>query len=97
MKYPIGIQDFKKIRKEGFAFYDLESERTLSSKLLTTSTSQNVNQMEVQKKLFNNQKQKNYAAPFAMNKRKVITLGINFSSKTRGVESWNELCRQQQR
>ena len=31
---------------------------------------------------------KNYAAPFAMNKRKVITLGINFSSKTRGVESW---------
>lgn len=31
---------------------------------------------------------KNYAAPFAMDKRKVITLGINFSSKTRGVESW---------
>ena len=26
MKYPIGIQDFEKIRKEGFAFYDLESE-----------------------------------------------------------------------
>lgn len=31
---------------------------------------------------------KNYAAPFAMDKQKVITLGINFSSKTRGVESW---------
>lgn len=31
---------------------------------------------------------KNYAAPFAMDKRKVITLGINFSNKTRGVESW---------
>lgn len=31
---------------------------------------------------------KNYAASFAMDKRKVITLGINFSSKTRGVESW---------
>ena len=31
---------------------------------------------------------KNYAAPFAMDKRKVITLGINFSYKTRGVESW---------
>ena len=31
---------------------------------------------------------KNYAAPFAMDKRNVITLGINFSSKTRGVESW---------
>lgn len=31
---------------------------------------------------------KNYAVPFAMDKRKVITLGINFSSKTRGVESW---------
>lgn len=31
---------------------------------------------------------KNYAAPFGMDNRKVITLGINFSSKTRGVESW---------
>ena len=39
MKYPIGIQDFKKIHKEGSAFYDLESEWTLSSILLTTSTS----------------------------------------------------------
>ena len=31
---------------------------------------------------------KNYAAPFDMDKRKVIKLGINFSSRTRGVESW---------
>ena len=31
---------------------------------------------------------KNYAAPFAMDKRTIIKLGINFSSKTRGVESW---------
>lgn len=31
---------------------------------------------------------KKYAAPFAMDKRTVIKLGINFSSKTRGVESW---------
>lgn len=32
---------------------------------------------------------KNYAAPFAMDKRTIIKLGINFSSKTRGVESWD--------
>ena len=31
---------------------------------------------------------KNSAAPFAMDKRTVIKIGINFSSKTRGVESW---------
>ena len=31
---------------------------------------------------------KNHAAPFAMDKRTIIKLGINFSSKTRGVESW---------
>ena len=30
----------------------------------------------------------NYAAPFAIDKRTVIKIGINFSSKTRGVESW---------
>ena len=33
---------------------------------------------------------KNYAAPFAMDKRTVVRLGINFSSKTRGVESWKQ-------
>ena len=32
--------------------------------------------------------EKNYAATFAMDKRTVIKIGINFSSKTRGVESW---------
>ena len=32
--------------------------------------------------------EKNYASPFGMNKRTIIKLGINFSSKTRGVESW---------
>lgn len=31
---------------------------------------------------------KNYAPPFGMNKRTIIKLGINFSNKTRGVESW---------
>ena len=31
---------------------------------------------------------KNYAAPFTMDKRNIIKLDINFSSKTRGVESW---------
>ena len=29
-----------------------------------------------------------YDAPFAMDKRKLIKIGINFSSETRGVESW---------
>lgn len=33
---------------------------------------------------------KKYAAPFAMDKRTVVKLGINFSSKTRGVESWKQ-------
>ena len=32
--------------------------------------------------------EKNYASPFVMNKRTIIKLGINFSSKTRGVENW---------
>ena len=32
--------------------------------------------------------EKNYAATFAMDKRTVIKIGINFSSKTSGVESW---------
>lgn len=32
--------------------------------------------------------EKNYASPFGMNKRTIIKLGINFSSKTRGVEDY---------
>ena len=30
----------------------------------------------------------NYAEPFAMDKRRIYKIGINFSSKTRGVEEW---------
>ena len=31
---------------------------------------------------------KNYAAPFANDKRKLYKIGINFSSKIRGIEEW---------
>jgi len=31
---------------------------------------------------------KNYAAPFAMDKRKIIKLGIEFDSNTRGIKEW---------
>ena len=31
---------------------------------------------------------KNYAAPFAMDERKIIKLGIEFDSQTRGVKEW---------
>jgi len=31
---------------------------------------------------------KNYAAPFAMDKRKIIKLGIEFDSETRGIKDW---------
>lgn len=30
----------------------------------------------------------NYAAPFAMDKRHIYKIGVNFSSQTRGVEQW---------
>ena len=30
----------------------------------------------------------NYAAPFAMDKRRIYKIGVNFSSQTRGVEQW---------
>ncbi len=31
---------------------------------------------------------KGYAAPFAMDSRKLYKIGVNFSGKTRGIESW---------
>jgi hypothetical protein len=31
---------------------------------------------------------KNYALPFAVNNRKIVKVGINFSSKTRNIERW---------
>ena len=31
---------------------------------------------------------KKYAAPFANDKRKLYKIGINFSSKIRGIEEW---------
>ena len=32
--------------------------------------------------------EKEYAAPFASDTRKVIKIGVNFSSKTRNIDSW---------
>jgi hypothetical protein len=31
---------------------------------------------------------KQYALPFAMDQRKLICVGVNFSSKTRNIERW---------
>jgi hypothetical protein len=31
---------------------------------------------------------KNYALPFANNNRKLVKVGVNFSSKTRNIEHW---------
>jgi len=34
--------------------------------------------------------EKNYAKPYLTDKRKVICIGVNFSSRTRTVEEWKE-------
>jgi Holliday junction resolvase-like predicted endonuclease len=31
---------------------------------------------------------KNYALPFAVDKRKLVKVGVNFSSKTRNIDRW---------
>jgi hypothetical protein len=31
---------------------------------------------------------KNYALPFAVDGRKLLKIGVNFSSKTRNIERW---------
>lgn len=35
--------------------------------------------------------EKNYAKPYLADKRKVICIGVNFSSETRTVEEWKEV------
>jgi hypothetical protein len=31
---------------------------------------------------------KNYTLPFAVDSRKIVKIGVNFSSKTRNIERW---------
>jgi hypothetical protein len=33
-------------------------------------------------------KDKNYALPFAVDNRKLVKIGVNFSSKTRNIDRW---------
>ena len=93
--YPIGIQNFEKIRKEGYfyidktaliyrlvktgSYYFLSRPRRFGKRLLI-STLDACFRTEIH--------DKHYAQPFQSDKRKIFKIGVNFSSKTRNIEKW---------
>ena len=73
-KYPVGIQNFEDLRKEGFRYYTLgfpnkEVEEGFTKFLLPHYAHLS-------------------SVPFASDSRKLFKIGVNFSNATRGIEKW---------
>lgn len=94
--YPIGIQNFEKIRKEGYFYIDKTAliYRLVKQVVITFSVARIVLAKPIDlhaRCLFLGRKEihdKHYAQPFQSDKRKIFKIGVNFSSKTRNIEKW---------
>ena len=95
--YPIGIQNFEKIRKEGYFYID---KTALIYRLVKTGSyyflscphrfgkSLLISTLDA---YFRGEKEihdKHYAQPFQSDKRKIFKIGVNFSSRTRTIKKW---------
>ena len=95
--YPIGIQNFEKIRKEGYFYID---KTALIYRLVKTGSYYFLSRphrfgksllISTLDAYFWGEKEihdKHYAQPFQSDKRKIFKIGVNFSSKTRNIEKW---------
>ena len=101
--YPIGIQNFEKIRKEGYFYIDKTaliyrlvktgSYYFLSRPHLVLKTKEYIYIMEFKlngsaEEALQQIHDKHYTLPFQSDKRKIFKIGVNFSSKTRNIEKW---------
>lgn len=89
MKFPIGIQDFKKIREGGFVYVDKTEllYQMVTGKgvyifefKLDGSAEEALRQIEA----------KGYARPYAADHRPVRRIGVSFSSVTGTIEDWKD-------
>lgn len=94
--YPIGIQNFEKIRKEGYFYIDKTAliYRLVKQVVITFSVAASFWQKLLISTLdayFRGEKEihdKHYAQPFQSDKRKIFKIGVNFSSRTRNIKKW---------
>ena len=93
MLYPIGIQDFEKIRRDSYVYVD-KTDRVYKMakrggycflsrprRFVEDITSGNVEMLKLMG-------QKGYDWPFVADDRKVFKIGANFSTKNRRLEGW---------
>lgn len=78
-KYPIGIQDFEKIRKEGYTYVDKTKDYVYIFEFKYDKNT-DVAQRQIE--------DKGYAKPFAADPRKLIKVGVNFSREHRCIDDW---------
>ena len=95
--YPIGIQNFEKIRKEGYFYID---KTALIYRLVKTGSYYFLSRphrfgksllISTLDAYFRGEKEihdKHYTQPFQSDKRKIFKIGVNFSSKTSNIEKW---------
>ena len=95
IKYPIGIQNFERIRREGYTYVDktamvwqlanlgsyyfLSRPRRFGKSLLLSTMKASALQQI---------EDKAYAAPFAADSRQLFKIGINFNSVSWKIDDW---------
>ena len=89
--YPIGIQNFESLRDDNYFYIDSHLKTSKSS----VQRMKNAGQHEMEFKFDGSAEEalkqieeKGYAVPFANDSRQLIKAGVNFSSKTRNIDSW---------
>lgn len=101
--YPIGVQNFEKIRKEGYFYVD---KTALIYRMVKTGSYYFLSRprrfgkslkyiyvMEFKldgtaEEALQQINDKEYAQPFLSDNRKLFKIGVNFSAKTRNIEQW---------
>jgi len=88
--FPIGIQNFKKLRREVYFYVDKTS---LIYKVLKTERYIYVMEFKLDgtaEEAMREIEEGGYAEPFASDSCILFKIGVNFSSKTRNLEKWLE-------
>ena len=78
MKYPIGIQTFTKLREDDSAYVDKTAMVYKLAREGSKGAEEALQQIE----------DKQYAAPFKADPRKLFKIGVCFSSEERGIKDW---------
>jgi len=78
MKYPIGIQNFGEVRRDGYAVIQTPDYVYILELKIDKTATEALQQI----------RDRGYATPFEGDGRRVFLIGMNFDTATRRIDDW---------